>query len=70
LAYIPTSKRGAVLFEQRFGKAPSANPGSPAPKSILDALRSGTLSSSQVKALDAMFPAFNGRAAELFIEDS
>jgi hypothetical protein len=70
LAYIPTSKLGAVLLEQRFGKAPPANPGSPAPKSILDALRSGTLSSSQMEALDVAFPAFNGRAAELFIEDS
>jgi hypothetical protein len=62
LAYIPTSKQGAVLLEQRFSKAPPANPGSPAPKSILDALRSETL--------DAAFPAFNGCAAELFIEDS
>jgi hypothetical protein len=70
LAHIPTSRRGAVLLKQRFGKAPPANLGSPAPKSILDALRSGTLSSSQVKALDAMFPAFNGRASELFIEDT
>jgi hypothetical protein len=70
LAYIPTSKRGAVLLEQRFDKAPTANPGSPTPKSILDALRSGILSSSQVEALDMAFPVFNGRAAELFIEDS
>jgi hypothetical protein len=69
LAYIPTSKRGAVLLEQRFGKAPPANPGSPAPKSILDALHSGTLLLSQVEALDVAFPAFNERAAELFIED-
>jgi hypothetical protein len=70
LAYIPTSKRGAILLEQRFGKASPANLGSPTPKSILDALRSGTLSSSQVEALDVAFSAFNGRTAELFIEDS
>jgi hypothetical protein len=42
---------------------------SPAPKGILDDLRSETLSSSRVVALDALFPAFNGRACMLFMED-
>lgn len=69
LTHIPASQRGAVLLEQRFGIAPPAGPVSAAPRGILDALRSGTLSSSQVEALDAAFPAFNGRAWELFVED-
>ena len=33
-------------------------------------MRAGTLSSSEVEALDALFPVFNGRACELFREDS
>jgi hypothetical protein len=68
LAHIPASRRGEVLLEQRLGIAPPAATASPAPKGILDALRSGTLSSSQVEALDALFPAFNGRACKLFVE--
>jgi hypothetical protein len=54
---------------QRLGIAPPAATVSPALKGILDALRSGTLSSSQVEALDALFPAVNGCACELFMED-
>jgi hypothetical protein len=69
LAHIPASQRGEVLLQQRLGIAPSAATVSPAPKGILDVLRSGTLSSSQMEALDALFPAFNGRACELFVED-
>jgi hypothetical protein len=68
LAHIPASPRGEVLLEQRLGIVPPAATVSPAPKGILDALRSGILSSSLVEALDALFPAFNGRACELFVE--
>jgi hypothetical protein len=69
LAHIPASPRGEVLLKQRLGIAPPAAMVSPAPKGILDALRSGALSSSQVDALDALFPVVNGRACELFMED-
>jgi hypothetical protein len=56
LAYIPTSRRGEVLLNQRLGIALPTAPVSPAPKGILDALCSGTLSSSEVDAMDALFP--------------
>jgi hypothetical protein len=69
LAHIPASQRGEVLLKQRLGIAPPAATASPAPKGILDDLRSGTLSSRHVEALDTLFPAFNGRACELFVED-
>jgi hypothetical protein len=68
LAHIPASRRGEVLLEQRLGIAPPAATASSTPKEILDALRSGTLSSSQVETLDALFRAFNGCACELFVE--
>jgi hypothetical protein len=70
LAHIPASQRGEVLLKQRLGIAPPDATASPAPKGILDDLRSGTLSSSQVEAFDALFPAFNGRACMLFMEDT
>jgi hypothetical protein len=69
LAHILASWRGEVLLNQRLGIAPPTTPVSPAPKGILDSLHSGTLSSSQVEALDALFPAYNGRACDLFRED-
>jgi hypothetical protein len=59
----------AQPLAQPLGIAPPAATASPAPKGILDDLRSGTLSSRQVEALDALFPAFNGRACELFVDD-
>jgi hypothetical protein len=46
LAYIPAFRRGEVLLKQRLGIASPAATVSPAPKGILDALRSETLSSS------------------------
>ena len=70
LAHIPASRRGEVLLNKRLGIASPTAPVSPAPRGILDALRSGTLSASEVEALDALFPAFKGRACELFQEDS
>jgi hypothetical protein len=60
LTYIPAFRRDEVLLNQRLGIAPPTAPVSPAPKGILDSLRSGTLSSSQVEALDVLFPAYNG----------
>jgi len=70
LAHIPASKRGEVLLNRRLGNAPPTATDSPAPRGILDALRTGTLSSSEVEGLDALFPVFNGRASELFRDDS
>ena len=70
LAHIPASRRGEVLLNKRLGIAPPTAPVSPVSRGILDALRSGTLSASEVEALDALFPAFNGRMRELFQGDS
>jgi hypothetical protein len=69
LAHIPAFRQGEVLLNQRLGIAPPTAPVSPAPKGILDVLCSRTLSSSEVEAMDAMFPVFNGRACDLFRED-
>jgi hypothetical protein len=69
LVHIPASRRDELLLNQRLGIAPPTAPVSPAPKEILDILRSGTLSSSEVEAMDTLFPAFNGRACDLFRED-
>ena len=54
---------------QRMGIAPPAAPISSAPKGLLDTLRSDTLSLGHVEALDMLFPTFDGRARELFMED-
>jgi hypothetical protein len=69
LAYIPTSRWGEVLLKQRLGIALPTAPVLPVPKGILDALCSGTLSSSEVDAMDALFLAFKGRTCELFRGD-
>jgi hypothetical protein len=69
LAHIPASRWGEVLLKQRLEIASPAATVSPASKEILDALRSGALSSSQVDTLDALFPTVNGRACKLFMED-
>jgi hypothetical protein len=69
LAYIPTSRRGEVLLNQRLGIVLPTAPVSPASKGILDALRSRTLSSSEVDAMDVLFPAFKGRMCEFFLGD-
>ena len=62
LAHIPASKRGEVLLNRRLGIAPPTSPDSPVPRGIFDALRTRTLSSSEVEGLDALFPALNGHA--------
>ena len=54
---------------QRLGIVSPPAPVSPAPKGILDTLRSGTLSSTQVEALDALFLVFKKCVRELFVED-
>jgi hypothetical protein len=69
LSHILASRRGEALLNQRLGITPPIAPVSPVPKGILDSLCSRTLSSSQVEALDALFPAYNGRACDLFRED-
>jgi hypothetical protein len=69
LAHIPAFRRGEILLNQRLGIAPPTAQVSPAPKGILDVLRSETLSSSEVEAMDALFLAFNGCACDLFWED-
>jgi hypothetical protein len=70
LAHILTAKRGEVLLMQRMGIAPPAAPVSTTSKATYDAIFTGNLSSSQVEALDELFPASNCRAARtLFAED-
>jgi len=54
---------------QQMRIAPPAVLISSAPKGLLDTLCSGTLFSGRVEALDVLFPAFDGRTWELFIED-
>ena len=69
LAHIPFPKWGEVFLMQRLGIVSPPAPVSPAPKGILDTLRSGTLSSTQVEALDALFLVFKKCVRELFVED-
>ena len=64
LAHISASKRGEVLLNKRLGFAAPTALVSSASRGILDALRSETLSSSEVEALDALFPVFNGHKCE------
>jgi len=69
LAHIPAFKQGEVLLNKRLGIALPTAPVLPPPTGILDALRSGTLSSSEVEGLATLFPVFNGRVCELFRKD-
>jgi hypothetical protein len=70
LAHIPTAKRDEVLLMLRMGIAPLAAPVSTVSKATYDALFTGSLSSSQVEALDELFPAANCWATRtLFAED-
>jgi hypothetical protein len=62
--------RGEVFLNRRLGIAPLTAPDSPASRGILDALRTGTLSSSEVEGLNTLFPAFNRHARDLFQKDS
>lgn len=70
LVHIPASKRGDVLLNKQLGIALATTVVSSTPKGILNILRSGTLLSSEVEGLDALFLAFNGRVCELFQDDS
>ncbi|KAG0514987.1 hypothetical protein BDA96_10G240100 [Sorghum bicolor] len=70
LAHILASKWSEVLLNKRLGFAPLTALVSPVPRGILDALRSRSLSSSEVEGLDELFPTFNRRTCELFQEDS
>ena len=70
LAHILTSKRGKVLLMQRMGFAPPAAPISSASKRAYGDLFARNLTSSEVEALDELFPATNARTGRrLFADD-
>ena len=70
LAHITTSKRGEVLLMQRMGFAPSAAPISSASKRAYGDLFAGNLTSSEVEALDVLFPTTNATTdRRLFSDD-
>ena len=57
LAHILTSKRGEVLLMRRMGFAPPAGPISSASKRAYDDFFARNWTSSEVEALDELFPA-------------
>ena len=70
LAHILTSKRGEVLLMRRMGFAPPAGPISSASKRAYDDFFARNWTSSEVEALDAMFPASNATTGtRLFLDD-
>ena len=70
LAHISTSKRGEVLLIQRMGFAPPAAPISSVSKRAYDDLFARNLTSSEIEALDVLFPATNTRTGrKLFSDD-
>jgi hypothetical protein len=70
LTHIPTSKRGKMLLMQRMSFAPPAAPVSSASKRAYDDLFAVNLTSSEVEALDALFPATNAMTSRrLFLDD-
>ena len=70
LAHIPISKQGEVLLMQRMGVAPPAATISSASKRTYDDLFTGNLTSSEVEALDVLFPATNATTdRRLFSDD-
>lgn len=66
LAHILASKRSEVLLNKWLEIAPPTASVSPMVRGILDTLCVGSLSSSEVEALDALFPAFNRQTCGLF----
>ena len=62
LSHIPTSKRGKVLLMKRMGIAPPAAPVSSASDRAFNTMFGGNLTSSEVEALDELFPATNNRS--------
>ncbi|XP_066318321.1 uncharacterized protein [Miscanthus floridulus] len=70
LAHIPTSKRGEVLFMRRMGFAPPAGPISSASKRAYDDFFAMNWTSSEVEALDELFPATTATiGTRLFTDD-
>jgi hypothetical protein len=69
LAHIPTFRQGEVLLMQRLGFAPPGAPISPSFKRIYDDLFAGNLTSSEVEALDELFPATNARTGRRLFSD-
>ena len=57
LVHIPISKRGEVLLMRRMGFAPPADPISSASKRAYDDFFARNWTSSEVEALDELFPA-------------
>jgi hypothetical protein len=53
-----------------MGIAPSVAPASPASKGAYDAIRTGNLTSSQIEALDELFPAVNARTGRKLFSDA
>jgi hypothetical protein len=70
LSHIPTSKRGEVLLMQRMGIALPAAPVSSASKGAYDTIFTGNLTSSQVEALDELFPVANTRTGRKLFSDA
>jgi len=65
LAHVPTSKRGEVLLMRKMGILQNTAPPSPGAKWAYDAILSGNLTTSQVAALDELFPATKTRAGRV-----
>jgi hypothetical protein len=66
LAHIPTSKRSEVLLMKKMGVLPPSAPVSSVAKRSYDGIFTGKLTTSQVAALDELFPVSkckSGRAA-------
>jgi hypothetical protein len=63
LAHVLTSKRGEVLLTKRMDNLSNATPTSSVSKRAYDAIFIWNLTSSQVAALDELFPATNNRAS-------
>jgi len=69
LAHIPISKRGEVLLMRRMGFAPPAGPISSASKRAYDDLFARNLTSSEVEALDELFPATTATTGRRLFSD-
>ena len=69
LAHIPISKRGEVLLMRRMGFAPPAGPISSASKRAYDDFFARNWTSSEVEALDVLFPATNASTGRRLFSD-
>ena len=69
LAHIPISKRGEVLLMRRMGFAPPAGPISSASKRAYDDFFVRNWTSSEVEALDELFPATTATTGRRLFSD-